>query len=94
MNYKDDIITLTTQDVLNNGYDESEDESGNTYTESYVFNPVSVAYINYDEETYAPYKANKNIIKDYMNYPSCSRALFLVNYGMVKTAVIMDGEAK
>ena len=94
LHYKDDIITLTTQDVLNNGYDESEDESGNTYTESYVFNPVSVAYINYDEKTYAPYKANKNIIKDYMNYPSCSRALFLVNYGMVRVAVIMDGEAK
>lgn len=93
-NYKDGVITVTTESPIG-GIDKELEAKGMSYSESYVFNPSSVTYVNYLGKTCTPMKTNNSVIRDYENYSSgCSRVLILTNYGSVKAAVFMDGEMK
>lgn len=93
-NYRDGIITVTTQ-CPNGGLDKKLEESGYAYSESYVYNPASLVYVNYDGKTCVPVISTKSVIRDYEDYASqCSRILLLTNYGSVRAAVVMDGEMK
>lgn len=91
-NYRDGVITINTQSPIG-GFDKTLENNGKSYSESYVYNPTSVTYVNYLGKTCTPINTNKSIIRDYENYASrCSRVLILTNYGSVKAAVFMDGE--
>lgn len=91
-NYRDGVITVTTESPIG-GIDKELEEKGISYSESYVYNPNSVTYVNYHGKTCTPINTNKSIIRDYENYASkCSRVLILTCYGSVKAAVFMDGE--
>lgn len=93
-NYRDGIITVTTQ-CPSGGLDKSLEADGTAYSESYVYNPASLVYVNYDGKTCTPTISTKSVIKDYEDYASqCSRILILTNYGSVRAAVVMDGEMK
>lgn len=90
--YKDGIITVTTQDLPNKGYDSSRDGNEKTATESYVLNQAQITYVNYNESVIPTRTAPENAIRDYDNYSKCSRAIILSNYGSVKGCIILNGE--